>query len=443
MKIFKNKISLSIMSAFVLMLASCGEEPKLGVPAQDNVAPDAPIFKEFIPGPGSAHIIYTQPSDLDLMCVVAEYVRNETTGVSVQTKSSPYTDTLYVEGFSRSGDFEIEMYSVDLSDNRSESIYATVTVEEPAVDVIFGTLNVQAGYGGIEVSWENETQTNIIVTVTMQDDAGDWIDLDQFFSTAASGSAAIRGLEDVETNFQIQIEDKWGNSTPVATYTITPLYEEQSDKDLYSKPALLPGDSPCWSSGYDIPDIWDGTYLDSGNSCYHSSSLADYKCITIDMGQVMKISRFMLYPRGGSHRFFTHNMIKYFKLYGALELTADMYAYTDAQAAQVASGTTYAQVTPSFTGWTPIVESYDAGYSSNTFKSDGAGGGTYICYKPSGDDDVITADDLDWVTEYGHEFNVSISCGTARYLRMQFIQSWSLSGIYQLAEFDLWGQAQE
>ncbi len=412
----------------------------MGVPAQDRVAPGAPVFRESIKGPGSAHIVYTQPSDLDLMCVVAEYTRSEG-GQVVQTKSSPYTDTLFVEGFNASGTYDVKLYSVDLSDNRSEVVLAEIEVDEPAVDVVFQSLQVVQGYGGIQLTWENVTQTNIIISVTMQDEFGDWVDLDQFFTTSASGAASIRGLLPVETNFKVQIEDKWGNTTPEATYTITPLYEEAADKTKFRTVNALPGDSPAWSGGYGIQDIWDGTRFDTGNSCYHSSSMADGKCITFDMGQTFKFSRFNFYPRGGSHRFFTHNAIKYFKIYGALELTPEMYTLSDSQAAQVASGLTYQQVTPELesAGWSLIREADDVTYKSITYN-----GRTqrYCCYKPSGDDATITADDLDWLTTYGHEFNVSMSSSPARYIRIQFWESWGNTGFYQLAEFDVWGQDQ-
>lgn len=406
-----------LLSAIMLFAASC-EENTIGLKGLDGEAPSKPVLKSVENRSGAALIRFEAPTDLDLMCVAASY---EVNGTKVVTKSSPYADSLFVEGFGQAGEYDIELFSIDLSGNESEREIVTINPTTPPIAMIFESLQIKEGFGGIELSWNNPTKTNIVIDVVKKDEYGDWVDLEQFFTSAPDGYGAIRGMTTDPVTVGVMIKDKWGNISPMKEETKVPLYEEKLPKDkalrTYAKVAALPGDSQPWASGYDIPDMWDNIYFDEkGNSCYHSSTMAVKECVTFDLGRMIKLSRFMFYPRGGTHRFFTHNHIKYFNIYGATELTPEMYS-TDG-GTNPATG----RVLPDLSQWTPIL------LNAN-------------CWKPSGNDNpAITAEDIEWVKTYGHEFNVPLDVPPVRYIRIQFLENWSGGDIFQLGEVDFWGQ---
>ena len=190
-----NNISELVKYAFVtllgtLCLAGCGQDEKIGLNATDSVAPGLPTNIEVENINGGAIIRYTPPKDDDLLCVVASYMIN---GVERTTKASPYVDSLIVEGFGKVGDYNIFLKSVDKSQNESEPKTVSISPLTPPVEYIYESLKITDSFGGVSLTWKNPTRQNIILEVTKKEN-GEWVSLENFYSSIVEGQAKIRGL---------------------------------------------------------------------------------------------------------------------------------------------------------------------------------------------------------------------------------------------------------
>lgn len=410
-----NNISELVKYAFVtllgtLCLAGCGQDEKIGLNATDSVAPGLPTNIEVENINGGAIIRYTPPKDDDLLCVVASYMIN---GVERTTKASPYVDSLIVEGFGKVGDYNIFLKSVDKSQNESEPKTVSISPLTPPVEYIYESLKITDSFGGVSLTWKNPTRQNIILEVTKKEN-GEWVLLENFYSSIVEGQAKIRGLAAEPITLGYRIRDRWDNYSEMLELESNPLYEEELDKSKFKElPTRLPGDCEAMG-GLPIRNIWQGN---NNTDCFHSVTNSDNpapgRCITFDMGQVAKVSRFKMWQRRGDANVwtYTHNNLKKYVIYGCTELTDEMY-----NSGVEKDGIMY----PTFEGWTKIMD--------------------VECYKPSGQDNPnITNEDIEYI-QNGDEHEVPIEAPNFRYVRILMLETWSGGTYAQIGEMTFWGQ---
>ena len=189
-----NNISELVKYAFVtllgtLCLAGCGQDEKIGLNATDSVAPGLPTNIEVENINGGAIIRYTPPKDDDLLCVVASYMIN---GVERTTKAN------------------IFLKSVDKSQNESEPKTVSISPLTPPVEYIYESLKITDSFGGVSLTWKNPTRQNIILEVTKKEN-GEWVSLENFYSSIVEGQAKIRGLAAEPITLGYRIRDRWDN----------------------------------------------------------------------------------------------------------------------------------------------------------------------------------------------------------------------------------------
>lgn len=407
-----NNISTFVKYAFAtllgtLCLAGCGQDEKIGLNATDSVAPGLPTNIAVENINGGAIIRYTPPKDDDLLCVVASYMIN---GVERTTKASPYVDSLIVEGFGKVGDYNIFLRSVDKSLNESELKAVSISPLTPPVEYIYESLKITDSFGGVSLTWKNPTRQNIILEVTKKEN-GEWVSLENFYSSIVEGQAKIRGLAAEPITLGYRIRDRWDNYSETLELESNPLYEEELNKSKFSEVSPLPGDCKV-NGGLPIRNIWQGNF---DTDCFHSNESSVGRCITFDMGQLAKISRFKMWQRrNGSANTWTyaHNNLKKYVIYGCTELTDEMYN----SGVEKEDGLMY----PTFEGWTKIMD--------------------VECYKPSGQDNpVVTNEDIEYILN-GDEHEVPIDAPSFRYVRILFVESWSNGIHFQIGEMTFWGQ---
>lgn len=407
-----NNISKLVKYAFAALLgtfclAGCGQDEKIGLNATDGVAPGLPTNIEVENINGGAIIRYTPPKDDDLLCVMASYMIN---GIERTTKASPYVDSLIVEGFGKVGDYNIFLKSIDKSQNESESKAVSISPLTPPVEFIYESLKVTDSFGGVSLEWKNPTKQNIILEVTKKEN-GEWVSLENFYSSIVEGKAKIRGLAAEPVTLGYRIRDRWDNYSETLELESNPLYEEELDKSKFREVDALPGDSKV-NSGLPIRNIWQGNF---DTDCFHVSESAVGRCITFDMGQLAKVSRFKMWQRrNGTANTWTyaHNNLKKYVIYGCTELTGEMYN----SGVEKEDGLMY----PTFEGWTKIMD--------------------VECYKPSGQDNpVITNEDIEYILN-GDEHEIPIDAPSFRYIRILFVESWSGGIFFQIGEMTFWGQ---
>lgn len=406
---YKSKLAtcyFTVLLGSMICLAGCGQEEKIGLDPTDDIAPAQPTDISVENISGGAIISYTPPKDDDLLCVMASYTIND---VTMTTKASPYVNHLKVEGFGKEGTYEIKLKSVDKSKNESEPILVTVNPTTPPVVTIFNTLKVVDSFGGMRLTWENETETNIIVEV-LQKDGDTWTSKENFYSNAKEGKASIRGLAPEPITFGYRIRDRWDNFSEIKEQESLPLLETQIDKSLFREITALPGDATAHPS-LPIRYIWDGNTV---SNCFHGTTGDIGKAITFDMGQIAKISRFKMWQRTESAAWiYNHNNLKRYTIYGCNEITEDML-----NSGKEVDGETL----PTFEGWNKIMD--------------------VECYKPSGDSGKVTNEDKEYILN-GDEHEVPIEAPSFRYIRIHMLESWSGGSVPQIGEMTFWGQVVE
>lgn len=398
----KNGVGI-LFVLLVLFFAGCQDETKLGLSAQDDIPPSPPTVDSIVNMNGAAIIYFSAPADDDLLCITATY---EINNVEYTTKSSVYNNSLKVEGFGTTGNYKVILKSVDKSQNESTPVEVNISPLEAPVNLIYESLDVVASFGGIKLTWENADENNIIVGVFTKDDAGDWISLENFYSSARDGLATIRGMDTINYTFGITVRDRWDNYSPMLVTEKLPLYEEQLNKSLFRKITALPNDAITHNTTtLDVPRIWDD--ITTSSDCYHTNTTTGIgNFVTFDMGQKAKLSRFKMWQRQHNSSFFyTHNNLKHYIVYGCVEITEEM------------------RNTGSLDGWTFVKEAY--------------------CHKPSGaDNPVVTDEDVAYMRS-GDEHEISLDVPEVRYIRILFLETWSGGTICQIAEMTFWGQVSE
>lgn len=397
-KKFYSKKNVGLLSIFVLLLSiACSDDTKLGLNSQDNLPPPPPTVVKIENLNGAAMIYYQAPTEDDLLCITASYIVN---GTVYTTKSSPYKDHLKVEGFGKKGDYKVTLNSIDKSNNQSVPVELTVSPLESPVEIIYSSINIIPSFGGVKLSWDNSTESNIVVQITLKDSIGDWNNIESVYTNTRQGSAAVRGLDTIPKTFGVTIRDRWDNYSPMLVSEIKPMYEVQLEKSKFREVVALPNDAELYSTGYPVSKIWDGN---TTSSVYHTSRTTGIgNFVTFDMGQTAKLSRFKMYQRTSDNAFiYSHNNLKRYIIYGATEITASMRA----------SGT--------IDGWTEICN--------------------VVCYKPSGDSGVVTNEDKEYILN-GDEHEISLDAPATRYIRIHMLENWSGGIIAQIAEMTFWGQ---
>lgn len=402
----KLRVVIGLFSFMLIALVGCQDDTLLGLPAQDSVAPGVPVLDRVVNKNGGATIYFTAPSDRDLLGVKAVYTIN---GKEYTKSASLYVDSIDVAGFGSDEEYVVVLTSVDNSMNLSASIDVTIAPLETPLELVYSSLQLIEAFGGVKVQWINPTQEPIIVTVNGKDEFGDWIELDEFYSSTVDGIGTVRNLVSEAQDFQFYIRDGYGNYSVIDSVQRTPIYEELLDHELFDEINPLPGDAKwgAWGGSYVQRYIW--TPTGNPDNCFHTHQGEIGTYTTFDIGQLVKLSRYTMWQRrnGADGWLFDHNNLKRYDIYGAAELTNDMRS----------SG--------SLEGWTLIYEA------------------TVI--KPSGQDTPTnqrTNEDIAFALK-GHEHEIPLEAPAVRYLRLHMIESWSGGNQAMISETRFWGSPQE
>src|SRR3546814_670774 len=194
----------------------------------DNTSPE-PVTDVVVENhAGGAKISYRPPADGDLLYVQGEYEIRD--GVRQEVRSSYYNNSLTINGFGQEKEYEVHLYAVDRSGNRSEGIAVQVNPHTPPVLKAFQGLDYKGGFGGIHVSAENVDRANLAITTIIKDADGEWRDYDKYYSELPAIDFSVRGLEAEPTQFGVYVIDRWENSSDSLRKEITPLFEREKRK---------------------------------------------------------------------------------------------------------------------------------------------------------------------------------------------------------------------
>lgn len=379
---------------YCLFLAGCKEEimkplpgTATGIPAQvSNVTVEN--------RPGEVKLMYTVPGDAGLLYVEAKWNHK---GVERNAKSSYYSDTLTLEGFGDTSEYDVQIYSVNKAEERSSPVSVKVKPLTPPVQEVFKTLRAKPDFGGINVSFLNETKTSLKIGVVTKDAEGAFVPADAFYTQLYQDSFSVRGFPAEERTFGIYVRDRWGNFSDTLFTPLTPLFEMQLNKALFKELTPYPGDvnGDIYSAAYPLKNVWDNS---TGTIYVTKTGLGMPESFTIDLGVKAKMSRMKYYQRMSTAFYFTSGTPEIIEIYGSNNPAPD----------------------GDWNSWTLLK--------------------TCVSRKPSGLPlGVVTPDDIAYA-QAGEDFNFPVTAEGYRYIRFKVIKSYGNANNITFSEFTFWGQ---
>ncbi|NLR57623.1 DUF4959 domain-containing protein [Chitinophaga polysaccharea] len=375
------------IAAISLLAMSCSKE--LHTPVNTSGEKPAVISNVTVTNlPGGAKITYSLPENKDILYVKAVYTIRD--GKPREIRSSYYNNFLVVDGFGDTATHKISLYVVSRNELSSDEVPATVKPLLPPMLDVRKSLVVKPDFGGVNISFKNETQADLAIVTLSNDSTGIFGAADVHYTKLASGNYSVRGYDATTRKFGFCVRDHWGNLSDTLLVDITPFYEKLLDKANFRE-VKLPGDVD-YGWGLPIPNLWNGTL-------WHSADKLDGMpmWITFDLGVTARLSRIGLWQRPNEWIYLQNNLRK-FEIWGSTNPASD----------------------GSWDSWTKLVE--------------------HTVIKPSGlPVGQTTQDDKDAAVA-GEQMTVPLDAPRVRYIRVKILRTWTDGGYaanIQLMKF--WG----
>ncbi|MCY4779231.1 DUF5000 domain-containing lipoprotein [Sphingobacterium sp. UT-1RO-CII-1] len=396
----KNRFYIILILLLDVFMYSCNEE-RIGQFPIESTAPQELIdpFVENLKGGATIH--YTLPGDADLLYVKATYTL-PSGEVKIQ-KTSAFSSSITIKGFSRSGKSIVELRCVDRSQNESEPIFVEIEPKDSPIFDIYNSFSVEPAFGGIKVSWENTESEEVLIDVLKKDNENNWSSIEKLYTSITKGIGFVRNQEAVESSFGVYVRDTYGNRTDTLYVTEVPFEEQILDKALWKEMRLCPGiEMNIWGAK-SMNVLWNGI-TNEGTAYYLNDSQNGLNSFfTIDLGVKAQLSRFKFWGRSGWY--FNLHHPKEFEIWGTND---PIVANSDPC---------------SWNGWTLLT--------------------TGVSEKPSGPD-PLAADKLSTedkaLAALGEEFEFSEEAPPVRYIRFKKVKTWTNSPNVFLAELSFWGK---
>lgn len=262
---------------------------------------------------GGAYITYDLPNSDNLLYVQAEYHINDKT--TRQTKSSYYSDTVTVDGFAKSQEYEVTLYSVSRANVKSDPLVVKVHPDTPFYKLIKPTLTITSDFGGVNIKAMNPNQKDIGVILLAFDKSTQALEVvDQHYTKVDTINYSIRGYPAVSQKFGVYVTDKFGNISDTTVVNITPIFETLLDKSKFSV-YKTPTDSPT-AYGWEVPYLWDNK-TDGYSNGWHTAPGAPAPIqVTFSLGVSAQLSRFVLWERPNQYAY-AHGNPKDFSIWGS------------------------------------------------------------------------------------------------------------------------------
>ena len=397
----KNLNGIIIGLCLLVAGMACSELPFSQTPT-DSVSP-APLSNVTAePQPGGAKISYQLPAERDISYVRAEYVYN---GEKHVIRSSVYNSFVVIEGLGDVAPVDVTLSLVDHSENASAPVKLSFTPEPPPINRIFESLTMYPDFGGVTFLWDNPLGIEIGLTVYIEDDKGIMREDRTQYSLMRKGTLSFRGYEAVSRKFAVKVTDKWNNVSGLKEETITPLYEKLLDKKLFQAVALPGDNTTLYSPSWPLSLLWDNNRTNMWHAA--TGSYPRLRCITIDVGKIVKFSRMRLFARSNYDiYYYGHYNFQTFEVWGTPSMKPDMP---------------------------------NAYWEGDEWKNDWEQLGDYRIAKPSGNPPggTTTAEDKAF-QDAGFEFMVPVDKEKVRYLRFDVTSTFAPGGMH-MAEFDFYG----
>jgi len=289
-----NACRLLIGICFLAWFSSCKKDDGDRQPFDnDTTKPGVVSNMKVINFNGGAYITYTLPSTQNVLYVEANYNIN-----SVRTRqgqASYYIDTIKVEGFAESRDYEVTLYSVSRANIKSDPVTVTVHPDKPYYKLIKESVVLKPDFGGVNITARNSARRNVSITFLARDAATNkFAIVDQHFESVDSINYSLRGYAAKPQEFGYYVSDEFGNNSDTSFVTITPLFEVLLDKKKFYT-YRLPSDSQV-GYGWEVLYLWDNK-TDGNSPGWHTTGGSVPMMCTFGLGQSAQLSHFILWER--------------------------------------------------------------------------------------------------------------------------------------------------
>lgn len=393
----KHTIKLVVLLAF--LFAGCKEEMNKPL-VSGKGAPGGLKELKVENIPGGAKISYVLPGDPDLLYVEAIY--SSRNGEERFSRSSLYNNFIQIEGFADTREYEIKLYAVNKSENKSEAASVKIQPKTPPILELFNSLMVKEDFGGVNIQFVNSLGKEFTINTLRKEGNGTWSRIDRLYTAAKSRDYSIRGMEAVEREFGFYITDAYMNISDTLYQKITPLYEEILDKKLWKRGNLL---SDFYTATYptgtaiprEVEKIWDDKH---GQYDYYIQSAVAPPLphwFTIDLGKKMRLSRMLTQQYEGiADYMYSLGNPREYEIWGSNELQDD------------------------WSHWTKLL--------------------TCVSVKPSGLPlGTRTPEDVEYAKS-GESYSFPLDAPPVRYIRFVLKKTWANTNSLLLDEITFWGQ---
>ncbi|MCH5599131.1 DUF4959 domain-containing protein [Niabella ginsengisoli] len=399
----KKYLLVCITAVLIFTIYSCQKSASSNEPVStDQTKPD-PITNIRVENfNGGANIIYTLPNSSNLLYVLGEY--NIADSKPRQTKASYYTDTLKVDGFAESKEYEVTLYTVSRAEVKSDPIKVKVNPLTPKFQLVNSLLELNPDFGGINVSGTNTYKAPLSMHVVFfNTTTNKYEETDPVNVSTQNISFSVRGFEATSTEFGIYTTDQFGNKSDTVFKTLTPLFETMLDKSKFYE-YKLPSDAPVYFDWY-VRNLYDGKTTEPG---WHTNvDVTTPIQATWGLGVSARLSRFRLYSRLSAG--FGYQNPKVFTIWGSDKTNPENISLPNAAVFGEVHG-----------DWT----------SMGTF--------TYP-NPPSGlPPNQANSQDLQFMAD-GVDFNVPIDAISTRFIRLVVNQTWGGVRYTNIMEMSLYG----
>jgi len=404
----KSIIAYLYIVLFFIAGAGCKRETLNSPTGGDGTPPGVVSGVTVVNQNGKAVLTYSLPATKDLLYVKAVYETSP--GVVAEVVASHYTNTMTVDGFGDTLAHSIKLYAVNSSEVMSDPVTVTVNPLTPGYILARRSLQVQATFGGFDLSCNNPVLDNLAV-IPMVDTTGDgkWVQttgMDNIYSKLAVIQSAVRSQPAVTRKYAFTVRDRWLHYSDTLVLSLTPLFEQQLDKSKWSN-FVLPNDATILNNGglTNVSYIWDNNFHPGWPQCLFTvESATTSQTVTIDLGQAHILSRMQVNPyKEVGNYYYVRGNVKDFEIWGSNS--------------------------PNLSNPEPDILS-DPTWTKLT---------TCHVIKPSGSPyQTETTDDQNQAYN-GWQFNFPTGLAAYRYLRIRSLSNWQGSYFINIAEFTLWG----
>lgn len=408
----KNTIG-TLVVLIVLIISSCSKVDKIGTVSNDMTKPDPITNIQVKNTNGGAIITYQLPKSSNILYVLSDYMINDQKGIKRQTKSSYYTDTTVVEGFSESKEYEVTMQVYSRSGVASDPVIVKVHPEKPVYKLVREQLSLNTDFAGVNVSAINILKKKVGVVLLYEDPAyGKYVIRQQSFNNFETINFSSRGLDTLPKKVAAYVIDEFGNTSDTLYKTIKPLYETALDRSKYFAYTLA-SDKATYPGPYSVNSIFNNVL---GEDMWHTDVLTGaaaaypYNC-TFGLGLKAKLSRFTLHERSRSDWAYGQGNVKIFSVWGSdKDSPKDVVFPLD-----MPEGTVVGD-------WVNLGNYKYPDPPSGNIASPG----------------TVTAADRQFI-EAGVDFNFPISAPAVKYIRLSIEETWGKVAYAAIVELKLYG----